>query len=235
MTPRLRTIVCVLAAALTAAPSALADEPTAATGGLLADLSAPALTAGPGDLLGNVVRFRGTIGPKHGGRAVEVQRRDAARGWLATATAIAAADGTFEATWRADSLGRFSLRTVVAGAAAQAAATTAGAATVQMTIFRPVRATWYGPGLYGGRTACGQRLTRRLVGVAHRTLPCGTPVELFLDGRTITAPVVDRGPFAHGAHYDLTGATAEALGMTSTRTIGVSPRRVAAPRTRRSG
>ena len=34
--------------------------------------------------------------------------------------------------------------------------------------------SWYGPGLYGNGTACGQRLTKGLVGVAHRTLPCGT-------------------------------------------------------------
>ena len=37
--------------------------------------------------------------------------------------------------------------------------------------------SWYGPGLYGNGTACGQKLTKGLVGVAHRTLPCGTKVE----------------------------------------------------------
>jgi rare lipoprotein A (peptidoglycan hydrolase) len=31
---------------------------------------------------------------------------------------------------------------------------------------------------------------------------------------------VDRGPFANGASYDLTSATAEALGMTQTSRIG---------------
>jgi len=39
------------------------------------------------------------------------------------------------------------------------------------------RVTWYGPGFYGNRTACGQRYTRHIVGVAHRTLPCGTLVQ----------------------------------------------------------
>jgi hypothetical protein len=38
-------------------------------------------------------------------------------------------------------------------------------------------------------------------------------------------PVVDRGPFANGASYDLTSATAQQLGLTVTRTIGASPQR----------
>ena len=63
-------------------------------------------------------------------------------------------------------------------------------------------------------------MTHRLLGVAHRTLPCGTKVALLYKGRTITVPVVDRGPFGHGASYDLTSATAEALGVTQTARIG---------------
>ena len=57
--------------------------------------------------------------------------------------------------------------------------------------------SWYGPGLYGNGTACGQKLTKRLVGVAHRTLPCGTLIEFRNpeNGRVVTAAVVDRGPF----------------------------------------
>ena len=87
-------------------------------------------------------------------------------------------------------------------------------------MFRSTIATWFGPGFYGHRTACGQRMTHRLLGVAHRTLPCGTKVALLYKGRTITVPVVDRGPFANGASYDLTSATAEALGVTQTARIG---------------
>jgi rare lipoprotein A (peptidoglycan hydrolase) len=109
----------------------------------------------------------------------------------------------------------------VAGGA-QAAATPV---TAQVTVFRPARATWYGPGLFGRRTACGQRLTRTLLGVAHKRLRCGTPVELLFRGRSITVPVVDRGPFAHGASYDLTAAAARRLRFEQTSTIGVSPRR----------
>jgi hypothetical protein len=69
--------------------------------------------------------------------------------------------------------------------------------------------TWYGPGFYGNRTACGVRYGRYLRGVAHRTLPCGTMVKLRWRGLTTRVPVVDRGPYA-GRHivFDLTAAVA---------------------------
>ena len=64
--------------------------------------------------------------------------------------------------------------------------------------------SWYGPGFIGNGTACGQTLTRSLVGVAHRTLPCGTKIQFRYNGRTVTAPVVDRGPYVSGRIFDLT-------------------------------
>ncbi|HXA55530.1 MAG TPA: septal ring lytic transglycosylase RlpA family protein [Solirubrobacteraceae bacterium] len=78
-------------------------------------------------------------------------------------------------------------------------------------------ATWYGPGFYGHTTACGQKLTPKLVGLASRTLPCGTLVQISYRGRELTAPVLDRGPFAHnGAAWDLTSGAARALQITET-------------------
>jgi peptidoglycan hydrolase-like protein with peptidoglycan-binding domain len=74
-------------------------------------------------------------------------------------------------------------------------------------------ATWYGPGFYGNRTACGAVLRETTIGVAHRSLPCGTKVTLAYHGHTLVAPVIDRGPYARGYVFDLTGATAEALGI----------------------
>ena len=67
-----------------------------------------------------------------------------------------------------------------------------------------VTASWYGPGLWGNRTACGQVLTPELLGVAHRTLPCGALVTLRYGTATVTAPVVDRGPHVAGREFDLT-------------------------------
>lgn len=64
--------------------------------------------------------------------------------------------------------------------------------------------SWYGPGFYGQRTACGEAMSQHLVGVAHRTLPCGTLVTFRWNGHTIRAPVVDRGPYVAGRLWDLT-------------------------------
>ena len=85
--------------------------------------------------------------------------------------------------------------------------------------YRVVKATWYGPGLYGNRTACGQRLTRSTVGVAHKRLRCGTKIALAYRGKTVVVPVIDRGPYARGIEFDLTYATAKRLGMMQTARV----------------
>lgn len=81
-------------------------------------------------------------------------------------------------------------------------------------------ASWYGPGFYGSETACGQTLTPAVVGVANRTLPCGTLVRISYRGHAITVPVLDRGPYAHGVDWDLTAGAALALGITENVRIG---------------
>jgi peptidoglycan hydrolase-like protein with peptidoglycan-binding domain len=78
------------------------------------------------------------------------------------------------------------------------------------------KSTWYGPGFYGNTTACGQVLTQTTVGVAHQTLPCGTEVILFYKGKFKKATVIDRGPYANDASFDLTSATATAVGLVAT-------------------
>ena len=123
-----------------------------------------------------------------------------------------------------------------AGAAGQArpssaaGATGSGASRTAATAFaRSAIATWYGPGLYGRKTACGQTLTPALVGVANRTLPCGTLVKVSYDGHSKIVPVLDRGPYAdNGAGWDLTAGAADALDITetvriSTLVVGAAP------------
>lgn len=75
-----------------------------------------------------------------------------------------------------------------------------------------VLASWYGPGFYGNRTACGQVYSPQIVGVAHKTLPCGTLLVLSYGDRTVTVPVIDRGPYIAGRTLDLSNATRGALG-----------------------
>ena len=80
-------------------------------------------------------------------------------------------------------------------------------------------ATWYGPGFYGKRTACGRTLHRDTVGIAHRRLPCGTKVTLKNGAHYVRARVIDRGPFTRGVRWDLTRRTAKKLNLTTTDAI----------------
>jgi hypothetical protein len=111
---------------------------------------------------------------------------------------------------------------ILACCAGSAQASTGGAASAyggttpagQDLVFNPFRsagASWYGPGFYGRSTACGQTLRATTIGVAHRTLPCGTVVKFVYDGNAVLAPVIDRGPFVKGRAWDLTAAASEAL------------------------
>ena len=75
------------------------------------------------------------------------------------------------------------------------------------------KATWYGPGFWGKRTSCGTTLTPITLGVAHRRLPCGTQVTFSYAGRSVTASVIDRGPFRKGYAWDLTKKAAKRVGF----------------------
>jgi rare lipoprotein A (peptidoglycan hydrolase) len=97
---------------------------------------------------------------------------------------------------------------------ASAAAPAIGSVTAPASGWRrDPEVSWYGPGFYGHRTACGKTLTTTLLGVAHKSLPCGTMVSFrnASNGRTITVPVVDRGPYVAGRSWDLTAATCRAI------------------------
>ena len=81
----------------------------------------------------------------------------------------------------------------------------------RLNVYRSAYASWYGPGLYGGHLGCGGTLDAGDLGVAHKSLPCGTRVTLRHHGRVVRVPVIDRGPYAGGREYDLTEATARRL------------------------
>jgi rare lipoprotein A len=95
-----------------------------------------------------------------------------------------------------------------------------GTPPAKTKVHRTGIATWFGPGFYGQATACGQTLTPAVVGVANRTLPCGTLVRVTYHGHALTVPVLDRGPYANHADWDLTAGAAQALDITETVRIG---------------
>jgi hypothetical protein len=74
--------------------------------------------------------------------------------------------------------------------------------------------SWYGPGFYGHNGACGMvpgGIQRDTVGVAHRTLPCGTRVAFRYNGVTVVAQVIDRGPYVSGRTWDMTRGLCDLL------------------------
>ena len=81
----------------------------------------------------------------------------------------------------------------------------------RLNVYRWAQASWYGPGLYGRQTGCGGTLGANQLGVANKTLPCGTKVTLRHNGHRIRVPVIDRGPYSGTREYDLTAATARKL------------------------
>ncbi|HEV3095267.1 MAG TPA: septal ring lytic transglycosylase RlpA family protein [Solirubrobacteraceae bacterium] len=113
---------------------------------------------------------------------------------------------------------------VAIGCSATAALASTGGATgptspgaTSSKASKPQIATWFGPGFYGQQTACGQTMTPAVIGVASRTLPCGTLVLVNYKGHKLTVPVIDRGPYANnGAIWDLTAGAASALTITDT-------------------
>lgn len=185
---------------------------TASGGGILVATHASTM-------LRNRLRFSGRVSSAAAGQTIEIDRLGHQTNWAWTPTAHARvrSDGSFSAVWTTNHIGRFSIRAVLLGRGPR---TAASSTTMTITVYRPAIATIFGPGFYGSKTACGITLTRSTLGTANRTLPCGTPVAIIYKGRTIVVPVVDRGPYANHADWDLTEATARAIGMNGTATIG---------------
>jgi rare lipoprotein A len=190
------------------------------TGRVSASGDGISLTTNAAAVLRNQLAFTGTAPRSDAGRTIVIERLGRQTGWqwAQTVTATVASDGTFNAVWRTNHIGRFSVQAQIGQTGSAGAAS--AAPTLTITVFRSSLATEYGPGFYGHRTACGQRLTRTLVGVANRTLRCGTKVAILYRGQTMVVPVIDHGPYANGADWDLTMATGQALGMTGTSRIG---------------
>jgi rare lipoprotein A len=173
-------------------------------------------------LLRNQMKFTGSVSRAARGKIIEVERRGPQTGWTwaPTTHGTIASDGSFSAVWPVNHIGRFSIRAVVESSLAAVTRAAPASPTLTVTVYRPAIATQYGPGFYGQRTACGQTLRKATLGVANRTLKCGTPVSILWHGRTIVVPVIDRGPYANHADWDLTEATGRALGIAGTATIG---------------
>lgn len=174
------------------------------------------------------------------GGTVEIEARPKRAKWTRVATGAIGSGGAFSAAWAPASSAQVAIRAVLApglgdplvqSQAASGSGLPGGAppattravfttSAVTIPIFRSAIATIYGPGLWGHRTACGQRLQKTTLGVASPTLKCGTKVAVDFRGHELTVPVIDRGPFGGKASWDLTLATADALGVKQTASVG---------------
>jgi hypothetical protein len=77
----------------------------------------------------------------------------------------------------------------------------------------------YSPAASLERTACGQRITARTMGLAHPVLPCGAKIYLSFDGHTVLTQVIDRGPNSPGREFNVTKALADEIGLHGTKGI----------------
>ena len=144
--------------------------------------------------------------PGSAGRPVSLQEF-AGRGWKTLAASRTRAGGRFRLTFMPREVGTHTVRVRFSGdATARPSHRPLGA----LNVYRLALASWYGG---GGTMACGGALTSSTLGVANKTLPCGTLVTLRYGGRTVRVPVVDRGPYVEGREFDLTEATKQALGF----------------------
>jgi rare lipoprotein A len=227
--PRKLKIAAVFIALGVAAPSST----LAATGGVGLPATAPSATAAAvanqpvtvsgegitvsshaGVLLHGRLWLKGTVSTAQPGRNVVIeQQRQPGSQWTQAGSATIGPGGSFVAAWRPQQVGRFSVAVALQGSARVSP-------SIEVISYRPSIATLFGPGLYGNHTACGALLRKPTLGVANRKLPCGTQVAVYYRGRTVVVPVIDRGPYANNANWDLTMATGRALGMNSTSTVG---------------
>jgi rare lipoprotein A len=158
---------------------------------------------------GNSLGVAGTLLPELGGRVVRLQGHSAT-GWQTLASTSTGQRGGFRFRYTPSSgLGR-RLRVLFGGDRANGGSV---APAGQLTVYNPSVASWYED---GGNTACGFHAG---LGVANRSLPCGTKVGFRYGGRTVTAVVDDRGPFVGGRDWDLNQNTAAALGFQGVGTV----------------
>jgi rare lipoprotein A len=143
------------------------------------------------------------------GKAVALQALGA-RGWRTIAGTRIGRGGRFRVRYVPRHTGSERVRLRFAGDAGDLGA---HRSLGRLNVYRLAEASWYGG---GGGLACGGELTSTTMGVANKTLPCGTQVTLRYGKRTVRVRVIDRGPYVAGREYDLTEATRRALGFGDT-------------------
>jgi rare lipoprotein A len=158
---------------------------------------------------GHRTTVSGTLRPGLAGRVVMLQALENHR-WRTVVSARTGSEGRFRLRYLPHRTGSERVRLRFAGDLLDR---DANRRLGWLNVYRLAEASWYGG---GGSMACGGSLTSSTMGVANKTLPCGTLVTLRYGGRSVRVPVVDRGPYVAGREFDLTEATKQALGFGDT-------------------
>jgi hypothetical protein len=136
------------------------------------------------------------------------------RRWIAVAHTLTGAQGRFRLRYVPRRTGSWLAQLRYGGASGEVRETRRRIGV--LSAFRPADASWYGG---GGGLACGGELTSATIGVANKTLPCGTWLTLRYRERAVRVQVIDRGPYVAGREFDLTEATKRALGFEGVGTV----------------
>jgi rare lipoprotein A len=155
---------------------------------------------------GSAALVAGTLRPGLQGRVVDLQRLGR-HGWHTISHTTTRPHGRFVLRYTPRRLLSERVRVLFAGDARDLRT---HRLVGRLSSYRLAGASWYGG---GGGLACGGQLTGSTMGVANKTLPCGTLVTLRYGGHEVRVPVVDRGPYVAGRDFDLTEATKRALGF----------------------
>jgi len=78
-----------------------------------------------------------------------------------------------------------------------------------------MKASWYGPGFHGRKTANGEVYDQMSFTAAHKSLKFGTLLKItnLKNNKSVVIRINDRGPYIHGRDLDLSKAAALELGM----------------------
>ncbi len=78
-----------------------------------------------------------------------------------------------------------------------------------------MKASWYGPGFHGRKTANGEKFDQMSYTAAHKSLRFGTLLKITnpKNGKSIVVRINDRGPYIEGRDLDLSKAAAHELGL----------------------
>ncbi|MCX6394287.1 MAG: septal ring lytic transglycosylase RlpA family protein [Solirubrobacterales bacterium] len=143
---------------------------------------------------------------------VSLERQNGSGSWTHIGAANSSSSGSYRVSWNVNVFGPVKLRVTAAGHAGQPSGT--------IMSFRRANATIFGGPSEYQAAACGGRIAKGTMGLAHKTLACGTLVRVSYGQRSIVLPVIDRGPYRGGYTWDVTYDAAKYLRMNGSAVIG---------------